>query len=136
MAADREYIFLEGEVPRSRLVELACTHRYGIHGKEHEHFGMAVAELVAAGALTFVPKTGGQRAIVRNKPELLYGSVTEAIDAITTVLDEPRLQYELRMTPAEIRRRFGRERFQRQFSSIVDELLESTATESVTRPLG
>ncbi|WP_408957601.1 glycosyltransferase family 4 protein [Natrinema sp. 74] len=136
MAADRDYVFLEGEVPRSRLVELACSHRYGIHGKQYEHFGMAVAELVAAGAVTFVPETGGQHAVVRDRPELLYGSLEEAIESISRVMDEPALQRDLRMSTTEIRRRFGRRRFKQQFRSIVDEVLASPTPTPARRPVG
>ncbi len=135
LAADRDYVFLEGEVPRSRLVELACSHRYGIHGKKYEHFGMAVAELVAAGAVTFVPETGGQHAVVRDRPELLYGSIEEAIDGIAAVMDDPERQRDLRMSPTEIRRRFGRRRFRQEFVSIVDEALEAPTPEA-TRSVG
>ncbi len=136
MATDREYVFLEGEVSHSRLVELACGHRYGIHGKQYEHFGMAVAELVAAGAVTFVPETGGQHAVVRDRSELLYGSLEEAIENIASVMDDPELQRDLRMSPTEIRRRFGRRRFKQQFRSIIDELLASPAPTTATRPVG
>ncbi len=135
MADDRDYVLLEGEIPRSRLVDLACSHRYGIHGKQYEHFGMAVAELVAAGAVTFVPETGGQHAVVRDRPELLYDSVETAIDRIATVMDSPDLQQRLRMSPTEIRRRFGRRRFKQQFVSIIDELLESPAPQPTKRPV-
>ena len=121
MVADREYVVLEGELPREELVERVCTHRFGLHGKRHEHFGMAVAELAAGGALPFVPSEGGQHAIVRDDDRLLYESVDDAVEKIDRVLSDPALQRELRIGTEEIERRFGRERYRRTISAIVDE---------------
>ncbi|MBV0902980.1 glycosyltransferase family 4 protein [Haloarcula salina] len=111
VAADRPYIEVEGELQRAELVDLICTHRYGIHGKEYEHFGMAVAELAAGGTVPFVPATGGQRAIVGERDPLLYDSLADCVDRINRVLADPEMQRELQMDPAEIERQFGRERF-------------------------
>ena len=119
MALARDYVELEGEVPRDELVERVCEHRYGIHGKEYEHFGMAVAELAAGGTVPFVPSNGGQHAIVDDEERLMYDSVDDAVEKIAAVLDDPAAQRELRGTPAEIRRRFGRERFKREFRATV-----------------
>ncbi|WP_115864963.1 glycosyltransferase family 4 protein [Halorussus litoreus] len=131
MAADREYVHLEGELPREELVERICNHRYGIHGKEYEHFGMAVAELAAGGAIPFVPDEGGQHAIVNDRERLLYGSVGDAADKIVAVMADPALQRDLRRPfgPQAIRRRFGRRRFQRQIRGIVAEALDRPTAE-------
>jgi glycosyltransferase involved in cell wall biosynthesis len=123
MAASRGYVELEGELPRSALVDMICAHRYGIHGKEHEHFGMAVAELAAGSAIPFVPVTGGQRDIVGNDERLLYGNPDEAVEKIVRVLSDPSLQRELRMGPREIERRFGRDRFTARIRQTVAEAL-------------
>jgi glycosyltransferase involved in cell wall biosynthesis len=119
LAATRPHVELEGELPRSALVELICAHRYGIHGKEHEHFGMAVAELAAGRAIPFVPATGGQRDIVREDARLLYETPTEAIEKIDAVLSDRALQRELRTVPGEIERRFGRDRFKARIQTAV-----------------
>ncbi|GAB3670146.1 glycosyltransferase [Halopiger thermotolerans] len=126
LADDRDYVDLEGEIPRDELVERICTHRYGIHGKEYEHFGMAVAELAAGGTIPFVPATGGQHDIVNGRETLEYESPTDAVDRIDRVLSTPSLQRELRIDRAEIERRFGRERFQREFDDIVAAALEES----------
>ena len=120
MASAREYVHLEGELPREELVERVCTHRYGLHGKRHEHFGMAVAELAAGGALPFVPSEGGQHAIVRDDDRLLYDSVDDAVEKADRVLSNPDLQRELRIGVEEIERRFGRERFRETIRAVVD----------------
>ncbi|MFC4451726.1 glycosyltransferase family 4 protein [Halorussus aquaticus] len=126
MAASREYVELEGEVPREELVERICSHKYGVHGKQYEHFGMAVAELAAGGAIPFVPDDGGQHAIVNDREELLYESVADATEKISAVAADPDLQRDLRepMGPRAIRRRFGRERFQHQIRRIVADALD------------
>ena len=130
MANDREYVILEGEVPREELVERICTHRYGIHGKQYEHFGMAVAELAAGEAIPFVPATGGQHDIIDGREQLEYESPSDAVDRIDHVLSTPSLQRELRIGRAEIERRFGRERFKTEFKSIVDDALGTTTDRS------
>lgn len=134
MAADREYVEVEGEVDRSELVERISTHRYGIHGKEHEHFGMAVAETVAGGAIPFVPASGGQRALVRDDPRLLYDSSADAVDTIDAVLGDRALQRELRRRPAEIEREFGRERFQARIRRTAADVLDLPAPDLPASP--
>jgi glycosyltransferase involved in cell wall biosynthesis len=49
------------------------TFRYGIHGMLDEHFGMAPAELAAAGCIVFVPNDGGQVEIVDDDPSWFTG---------------------------------------------------------------
>ena len=43
---------------------LMASCRYGIHGMREEHFGMAPAEMAAAGMVVWVPAGGGQTEIV------------------------------------------------------------------------
>lgn len=124
MADTREYVILEGEIPRSELVERICSHQFGIHGKEYEHFGMAVAELAAGGTIPFVPANGGQHAIVRDEEYLLYDSLADAVERIDRVLSNPELQSHLRMGTDEIRQRFGCERFHEEIRAIVSDTIE------------
>ena len=121
-AAERDYVFVEGELPREEVVETICRHKYGLHGKRHEHFGMAVAELVAGGTVPFVPDNGGQREIV-GSDELTYSTVEEAVESVDRVLSDSERARELRSESAEIERRFGRERFQREIREVVAEAL-------------
>ena len=132
-AASREYVFVEGELPRSELVERICSHRYGIHGKAHEHFGMSVAELVASGAITFVPESGGQCAIVNDDDRLTYGSFDEAVAKIDRVFGDRSLQWELRFGRAEVERRFGRERFRDRIAAAAAEALGESGAGSARR---
>lgn len=43
LAKEDSSIFVEQWISRERLSELICSHKYGIHGYEYEHFGMAAA---------------------------------------------------------------------------------------------
>jgi glycosyltransferase involved in cell wall biosynthesis len=123
-AADHEFVHLEGAVSRERLVELVSTHRYGIHGNDHEHFGMAVAELVAGGTIPFVPDGGGQREIVGERDELVYASREDAVDRIARLLSSPSLQRRIRDEQPDVARRFGRDRFRERFRSVVEDALQ------------
>ncbi|MFC7157350.1 glycosyltransferase family 4 protein [Halomarina halobia] len=124
LAAERPHVSIEGELPRERLVELVCAHRYGLHAKRHEHFGLAVAELVAGGALPFVPANGGQRDIVDGRDHLTYDTVEGAIETIDRVLSSPELRTDLRPDPKSVERRFGRERFQREVREVLGDALQ------------
>jgi len=117
-AADREYVHLEGEMSRDRLGELLARHRYGLHGKDREHFGMAVAELVASGLVTFVPAGGGQQEIV-DDPDLTYGSVPEAVETIGAALAADRRPGDV----GAVAERFGTRRFRAEMRAAVADRL-------------
>jgi len=125
LADDRPYIFLEGRTSRERLIELLCAHRYGIHGMENEHFGIAVAELVAAGTIPFVPDSGGQVEIVQELDILTYNSVTDAVEKADTVLSNQDIQRSIRDSFPDIEKQFGPERFKQEIRTVVDETLSS-----------
>jgi glycosyltransferase involved in cell wall biosynthesis len=86
------------------LETLLCTHRYGLNTKHEEHFGMSVAEYVAAGMVAFAPDSGGQREILDERGDRLFDSVPEAVTLVSdAVADGDR--------PSTPRDRFGRDRF-------------------------
>ena len=74
---------------REDLLALIPTYRYGIHGMAAEHFGMAPAEMAAAGCIVFVPNDGGQVEIVNRDPRLLYETVDDAVASITRIMRDP-----------------------------------------------
>lgn len=121
-----DWVRLEEDLGREQLVQLALSHRYGLHGMTEEHYGMAVAELVLAGCLTFAPNDGGQVEILGD-PRLLYDSVEEAVDKIDRVLGDPSCQQELLASLATRRSELGVERFQREFEECLDRLRSSRA---------
>lgn len=124
LAANRSHIHLEGRIPRERLVDLLCTHRYGIHGMEREHFGIAVAELVAGGAIPFIPSDGGQVEIVDSLESITYDSETEAVKKADQVLRDPDRQQEIREALPDVQMNFGPERFKQRIRGIVAETIE------------
>jgi len=84
-AASRPYVHLEGEIPRAKLISLLESHRYGIHGRRFEHFGIAVAEMVASRTVPFVHASGGQQEVVGNIDRLCYADHDDAVEKITGV---------------------------------------------------
>jgi glycosyltransferase involved in cell wall biosynthesis len=117
--ADPAFVTLEGALDREALARLLATHRYGIHGRENEAFGIAVAELLAAGTVPFVPTGGGQQEVVADRPELVYEDVADAVETIEGVLSDQEAAERLRGDPGDIAARFGRERFAREFREVV-----------------
>ena len=99
----RNWITLRLNVSRSELVDSVARVRYGIHGMDDEHYGMAVAELLQAGCIPFVPDSGGQVEIVGVAPALRYANEEEAVRKIACVIGNPALQAQL-LTHLEERR--------------------------------
>jgi glycosyltransferase involved in cell wall biosynthesis len=81
----RDWVFLEGLTLGDRKRELLAGHRFGINACPSEAFGIAVAEMVLAGCVVFVPNGGGQVEII-NHPALIYESEADAVEKIETVL--------------------------------------------------
>lgn len=121
MVDEREYVTLDGEISRDELVSALCRHRYGLHGKENEHFGMVVAEFVAAGMVPFVPDDGGQCEIVNGEDEFVYGSVEEAVETIDDVLSRRDSGERLRELLPDVEQTYGRTRFREQIRDVVAE---------------
>ncbi|MFB6118012.1 glycosyltransferase [Halosegnis sp.] len=103
-AADRPYVTLETDVARDRVETLLGQYRYGLNMKPHEHFGMAVAEYVAAGMVAFAPADGGQADVLAGDDRLLFDGIDGAVDRIAAAVDGG-------LTPTLPRDRFGRDRF-------------------------
>lgn len=127
-ADEHGFVHLEGRIPREEKIDLICSHRYGLHGKKYEHFGIAVAELVAGGTLPFVRNYSGQREVVSEQDALLYDTSNEAVSKIEQVLNNPSRQQELRDRLPDIEATFGQARFQRRIQElVVSDLAETTA---------
>jgi glycosyltransferase involved in cell wall biosynthesis len=82
-----DWVHLEG--PRfGRDKEAFLTgHKYGLSGRRHEPFGIAVAEMVKAGLIVWVPDGGGQTEIVAD-PGLVYSGSADAAARILAVLGD------------------------------------------------
>jgi glycosyltransferase involved in cell wall biosynthesis len=99
------------DVTREELARLVASSRWGLHGMAEEHFGIAVAEMVSAGCVPFVPDEGGPVEIVGALPELRYRSASDAIAKIDLVLRDTDLCARLRRSLAERASLFSPERF-------------------------
>jgi glycosyltransferase involved in cell wall biosynthesis len=93
--ANRDWVIAEGPVTGARKSELLARCRYGIQMRSAEPFGIAVAEMVKAGALVFAPDCGGQAEIIEHNC-LLFESEATAVEKIDAVLRSDNLQNTLR----------------------------------------
>jgi glycosyltransferase involved in cell wall biosynthesis len=117
------WVQLHEDLARPQLVDLITNHRYGIHAMLDEPFGMAVADLVSAGCITFVPNRGGQVEIVANDERLIYSSREDAVNKILRAIREPDYQASLRSHVASRRSLFGAERFVNRIREVVGNYL-------------
>lgn len=106
-----DWITLHEDCSRQEMVRILSRIRYGIHARREEHFGIAVAEMLKAGAIPFVHDSGGQVEIVGHRPELKFRTLDEAVVRIEAVLDSSALQQELHAFLQDRQELFGTERF-------------------------
>jgi len=117
------WCFLGGEVYAQRKLELIARHKFGISGRKNEPFGIAVAEMVKAGCIVFVPDGGGQTEIVNND-QLIYKDEEDAIRKIENVLMDSDIQIELKEQLLKNSPKFSIINFQQSIKEIVEELLK------------
>lgn len=91
VSKNKQWLFYDGDVSWGQKTELLSKHKYGIHGKENEPFGIVIAEMVSAGCLVWVPNSGGQIEIV-NHQLLTYANAAEAVIKIRSVIQDPKLR--------------------------------------------
>jgi glycosyltransferase involved in cell wall biosynthesis len=117
-----DWIFLEGYVAGDQKKLLIARHRFGIHSRANEPFGLAVAEMVKAGCIVFVPNGGGQVEIV-NHPALMYKDDDAAVRKIEAVLADSEMQESLRSHLSQGARRFSVENFTQGIRKAASEFL-------------
>lgn len=120
---NRDWVFLEGWAIGDGKKKLLASHRYGIHGRENEPFGIAVGEMVNAGCIVFVPKGGGQVEIV-NHPALVFQDDADAMDKIDAVLRSNAEQENLCQHLRQSANRFSPASFQAQIHQAVKDFLK------------
>lgn len=113
-----DWVFLEGQVYGADKARFLAGHKFGISGCRQEAFGVAVAEMVRAGCLVWVPDGGGQTEIVAH-PELIYAGRDEAVVKIRRVLADPEKQTWLRDHLRARAGLFSAERFVREMRALV-----------------
>lgn len=129
LRANTSWISLEIDPTHEHLRNLVARHRYGIHGMDEEHFGIAVAEMAKAGCIVFTPNKGGQVEIVGCDSRLTYGDDEQAIEKITAVLGDSDMQRALVEQLATCASRFSAERFVREIRTIVGEVAQKGKVE-------
>jgi glycosyltransferase involved in cell wall biosynthesis len=92
LQAAHEWVSLELDRPPAAVRQLLASHRYGIHAMRREPFGIAVAELLQAGCLLFVPDDGGVAEIVGRNPSLTYDTAADAVAKIVDTVRNPARQ--------------------------------------------
>jgi glycosyltransferase involved in cell wall biosynthesis len=113
------WLRLHENLSRTELVRLVARQRYGIHAMPDEHFGIAVAEMVRAGCVVFVPEDGGPAEIVGAAEELRWASPEDAVAKILATLRDSMTQARLRAHLTERAALFSTERFCAQFRAVV-----------------
>jgi glycosyltransferase involved in cell wall biosynthesis len=118
----------EGALDNAALGALLGRHRYGLHGFACEHFGIAVAQMVAAGCVVLAPDEGGQVELLGGEPALLYGDFAEAARKIARVAADPVLQQRLRTGLDATRARLADHDFGAAFRRFVEAALADGST--------
>jgi glycosyltransferase involved in cell wall biosynthesis len=117
------WVYIHEHISRTELAELIVKHRYGLHARENEQFGISVAEIVRAGCIPFVPASGGLQEIVGDIPILKFSKTADAVEKICTVLQSSNLQTDLQKQLAGQKNLFTPERFSSILISLVEEAL-------------
>jgi glycosyltransferase involved in cell wall biosynthesis len=120
------WVFMEGLIKGQRKSEFVAKHKFGISGCKGEAFGIAVAEMVNAGCIVWVPDGGGQVEIV-NHPYLIYDDVKDAVNKIEIALNDKALQVGLRKHLVKQSRKFSSEIFVLEIKEVVRHFLEENA---------
>jgi len=100
-------IALRGPMPRDDLKAFLQTVRYGIHAMKDEHFGIAPAEMLAAGCLPLVHDSGGQVEVVNREPALIFQTVDEATRKLDRLVTDPEHAKEVLRRMDRVRTRFS-----------------------------
>jgi glycosyltransferase involved in cell wall biosynthesis len=118
IAENADWCIAEGALAGVAKSAMLARHRFAIHGREGEPFGIAVAEEMKAGCIPFVPREGGPAEIV-GTDELTYAEEEEAVAKIVGVLENPARQGRLRAHLAERAACFSSERYMSEIRSLV-----------------
>jgi len=123
----REWVFLEGWTFRDKKTQLLAGHRFGINTCANEAFGIAVAEMVQAGCIVFVPNGGGQ-AEIANHPFLTYQNEADGVEKIRSVLTQETEQAKLLEHLRQGSSRFSAQTFMEGTRRLVAEFVEKLAS--------
>jgi glycosyltransferase involved in cell wall biosynthesis len=125
LCQDNEFVSLEGPLYNEELDEMLLNHKYGISAST-ESFGMSIAEMVGAGMIPFVSNDGGQREIVNDTNEILFGEQSEAVEKITAVLSGSVDREEITRNLPDVAAEYGKETFLEKMTRTVTKSLTGT----------
>jgi len=124
LARENTWVTLIGPMLRDELQQLMDRCKYGINAAPDEPFGVAIAEMVKAGCIVFVPNGGGQTEIV-DSPLLIYDHIEDGIDKISRVLGDESIQATLLKSLAQQGENFSTGVFCQSIRRVVDEFFEN-----------
>ena len=119
-------VTLERDVPRKRLVELYLAAKVYLHPLYAEHFGIAIAEGAAAGAVPVVYKDGGGWTDIASRidPMLGYTTVDEAAAIVRSLLSSKDLWLRPSRRSVEVAKDFSWGNFKGRLDAAVREAYE------------
>lgn len=109
-ASSRPWVMLAGRLDLAAKAVALASATYGIHACEGEAFGIAVAEMMTAGLVTFVPSSGGVAELAPDD-SLQYDGVQDAVGKIVAHLESASLREESMRATAEKSKAFSTEMF-------------------------
>ncbi len=118
----REWIRTPGFLGPREKAERFASRSFGIHACRVEAFGIAVAEMAAAGLVPFVPAEGGSREIVP-VAGLVYQDPDDAVRKIIARIEDPAGTEALRDVARDHAARFSPENFARNLVALVQDFL-------------
>ena len=128
-----DWIIPEGQVSGTRKALILTRARFGIQTTSGESFGIAVAEMVKAGAIVFAPSNGGAAETLQHSG-LLFTDSEEAVEKIRFVLQTPALQSALQVHLREQAHVFSANAFIRAANARVQEALCRNMTGNIVTP--
>jgi glycosyltransferase involved in cell wall biosynthesis len=129
--ARKTFVTVHDNISRPALGTLMSSCRFGIHCTPDEHFGMAPAELAAAGCLVFVHNSGGQVEIVDRDPALVFNDLQEACQKICWQIENSEIAAQKAQHYTErARMRFSSDCFTSRVGQAVRVLVDRACPES------
>jgi glycosyltransferase involved in cell wall biosynthesis len=118
-----DWVFIEENLSRIDLEEMLSRHRYGLHVRDNEQFGISVAEMLKAGCIPFVPNNGGPAEIVGNLEALKFSDVEDGSDKICSVLSDASKEQALLFQLIARKDMFSLNNFRKELHKITEKAL-------------
>ncbi len=112
------WIKFVGQVEGNAKFRLIRQHRFGLHTRPREPFGIAVAEMMKTGCMVFASADGGPADMLKGTP-LLYRSPEGAPEVIADILRAPETWDSVSATLRERGRSFSVGRFCAEVTALV-----------------